>query len=573
MARSRTTKTIAKRIDLGYFKRSHPLRWWRRVLTWGAGLIALVGIAIPSLRISQGKVKVIDAIHNPGPVSTAHALFQNDCAKCHTPNPGGDFKLAVSDASCVACHQGAIHHVNAVQAHEQDLVSYKRRVLALKDPKNPDDPSKGRSAGCATCHIEHRGHELLAATSDAHCLVCHENLTAAAIEPDKVKSPSTVRAFDASNHPAFGRSFRAKELGGQWVDPTVLAFNHQMHLTNPKAVQLAANACAVCHTTSNPPTVQTVGERQLPTLVAGKDPVGAWQNVDGRGYMQPISYQRHCSACHALNLPESLGRIRVGRNDLNLAQVVKTVSLSHSDMSLVRKEIELELTKAMSVGESGFTKKPRTGAAQKMTEGEWIAENMKYLAEDLNKNLASLESEIPKGAKPQHNLKYKDAKVDVPDPSSAASQPTMNRGVLVDYYVANVAFNVCGKCHGIEGELPKLDGSKSAPLATVPTGIPSVPRHRFAAARFDHDAHRQIVKSCVDCHYGVTESMLTSQISLPDLHRATPGAQTCVDCHHNAESGPGSAPATCVTCHAFHDRIYERPAALALPTPASQPAQ
>jgi nitrate/TMAO reductase-like tetraheme cytochrome c subunit len=83
-----------------------------------------------------------------------------------------------------------------------------------------------------------------------------------------------------------------------------------------------------------------------------------------------------------------------------------------------------------------------------------------------------------------------------------------------------------------------------------------------------------VVKNCTDCHYGITESTLTSQVMLPNLNSAAPGAKTCVDCHHGGnDGGERGAPATCATCHAFHDRTHERMTALKLPSPATQPAQ
>src|SRR4051794_24281299 len=102
MPRSRTTKTIAKRIDLSYFKRSHPMRRWRRLLTWLAGAAALVWLVTASVRMTGGKISLVDRIHNPGHVSAAHARFENDCAQCHTRKTGGGgFVISVSDESCL----------------------------------------------------------------------------------------------------------------------------------------------------------------------------------------------------------------------------------------------------------------------------------------------------------------------------------------------------------------------------------------------------------------------------------------------------------------------------------------
>src|SRR5687767_12359013 len=110
MARSRTTKQIAKRITLDYFKTPNPIRFANRVLIVALSLGALLYAA------AYGTSKGGQKVYNPGPVSLAHASFQNDCRQCHDggaadANHAG-FNLAVSDAACLKCHDGPIHHSN-----------------------------------------------------------------------------------------------------------------------------------------------------------------------------------------------------------------------------------------------------------------------------------------------------------------------------------------------------------------------------------------------------------------------------------------------------------------------------
>src|SRR5476649_1249921 len=98
MARTRTQKVVARRIDLSYFKRAHPLRTGRKLLAFAVGLITILAVTFLSLG-GDGRM------HNPGHLTTAHAAWEHDCRACHDGGgPGTDgktssFAKTVSDAS------------------------------------------------------------------------------------------------------------------------------------------------------------------------------------------------------------------------------------------------------------------------------------------------------------------------------------------------------------------------------------------------------------------------------------------------------------------------------------------
>ena len=103
-----TTKIRAKRIALNYFKRPHPFRRWRFILSVAAPLVAGLWLLVYA---GQGDQR----IYNSGTVSTAHQMFETDCKVCHGPGPApGATTLAgvgptgywarVSDNACTACH-------------------------------------------------------------------------------------------------------------------------------------------------------------------------------------------------------------------------------------------------------------------------------------------------------------------------------------------------------------------------------------------------------------------------------------------------------------------------------------
>jgi hypothetical protein len=508
MARSRTTKTIAKRIDLGYFRHGHPLRWWRRVLTWSVGLVALALMLAASVRFTNGKPRMNDVIHNPGRVSSAHASFENDCRQCHTPDSDGAFRLTVSDESCLKCHDGPIHHSNQKMAAEADLVSRDKRLLALKDANHKGG---GRAAGCFTCHLEHRGNELLSATSDAHCIVCHQDLTDTTIEPPK--TASTVLAFDAVSHPGFGR--KLQKGGTTWVDPTVLRFNHEKHLTKVKELVDDPQSCARCHV---------------------PDPTD-------RQYMMPVNYERHCRSCHPMEL------------------VLQTTPLVHGSMAEVRDQLRdldglnLRGLRVMSAEERtrALTERDRRTRREKtITEQEWMTKRV----EEMNKAAKDwLEGDEPK--------KLPEAARAV---ASAATQPSASGAIdparALEVYAAYLIAYSCAYCHQVD------PGTSPGSLLTKPTGIGTTPRRWFAASSFNHDSHRNV--SCKDCHFGAATSKDTSDVLMPNINTAAVGAKTCVDCHHSGGAlRARGAPASCVTCHSFHDRTYESPRHLATSQPVA----
>src|ERR671911_3130906 len=126
--RTRTAKKLAQRIDLGYFKRPHPLRRWRTLLSIAAPLVGLVwlgGLAVAGNR----------APYSSGPVSTAHAFAETRCEVCHVRDTS--FRAHVTDMACTTCHDGPPH------------------PGAPNAPNAPGAPAAPAPA-CATCHREHQ---------------------------------------------------------------------------------------------------------------------------------------------------------------------------------------------------------------------------------------------------------------------------------------------------------------------------------------------------------------------------------------------------------------------------------
>src|SRR5579863_5647619 len=138
MSRVRTTKFLAKRIDLQYFTRRDAFRRLRLWLSIGLPAVAIGWIVF-------ARVSHYQNIYSKGPLSSAHSILTNNCQLCHFQN--ASFRAPVPDKACLGCHDAPVHS--------------QRQTFTPK---------------CSSCHVEHVGHMRLAETSDAACTQCHANL-------------------------------------------------------------------------------------------------------------------------------------------------------------------------------------------------------------------------------------------------------------------------------------------------------------------------------------------------------------------------------------------------------------
>ena len=254
--RTRTAKKLAQRIDMSYFKRPHPLRRWRMLLSIAAPAIGLMWLGSMALAGSR-------APYSSGPVSTAHAFAEMRCEVCHvrdatfhpttqtTRGGGPGFRAHVPDVACMTCHDGPPHATAAT-------------ALASTAP----------APACATCHREHKGRVALAATSDGFCVSCHSG-------DDRAGSQRAEAVSFPGNHPPFTTERDA-------VDPGTIKFNHQVHarpgLRGPNGPEPLE--CSTCH---QPELVPAAARRPTST-----------------GLMKPIAYEQQCARCHVLYFDERI---------------------------------------------------------------------------------------------------------------------------------------------------------------------------------------------------------------------------------------------------------------------------
>lgn len=257
--RTRTAKTLAQRIDLSYFKRPHPLRRWRTLLSIAAPVIGLVWLGGLALAGSR-------APYSSGPVSTAHAFAELRCEVCHVRDES--FRAHVTDMACLTCHDGPAHPPSPSASAGQAPPS---PPSALSAPPALSAPS---APPCATCHREHQGRVALAMTRDEFCVDCHSG-------SDRQASQRAEAERFPDDHPPFTTE------GAK--DPGTIKFNHQVHakpdLRGPNGPEKLE--CVTCH---------------QPEMATTSRAVSA-------GLMRPIEYEQQCTRCHPLYFDERIDAV------------------------------------------------------------------------------------------------------------------------------------------------------------------------------------------------------------------------------------------------------------------------
>jgi mono/diheme cytochrome c family protein len=280
--RKRTTKSVAKRHDINYFKKLSPIRAWQWRLALVAVVFAVVWIGVSSWRSAEA--------FSSGPISSSHAIFAQQCATCHKPVMAGAGLLPVSwgrgkvsDSTCLGCHQVGGHHADV----------------------------SNKSVPCSSCHIEHIGAMHLSAAPVKGCTDCHADLMTRGQE---ASIAAHIRSFTAG-HPEFralreaSAETRAAAFG--------LKFNHAEHLapglTGPNGK--VTLQCAYCH-----------------QVEPGRDPV-----VSGR--MANVNFDRSCRSCHSLEFDRRVAQQAPHADAaaaLKFVQEKMAVAAPHDSVALVR---------------------------------------------------------------------------------------------------------------------------------------------------------------------------------------------------------------------------------------------
>jgi hypothetical protein len=322
MARTRTTKKLAQRIDPEYFRRPQSMRRLRLALSIAVSAAALVWVF--GLGVA-GKQHIYQA----GTLSRAHAVLSDQCGACHVAATSS-FRKAPADQACLACHDGPIHHANQLS-----------------------------TPGCVPCHSEHRGPIRLAATSDSNCTKCHADLR---IRGGSTMFAPSISSF-ADDHPEFA-VLRARRR-----DPGTIKFNHAAHLRpdlrGPKsAVQLD---CGDCHGPSAARADWRFGDAHSRSMPA---PSAADRSLPlaGRELMAPPKYAQTCSACHLLQFDKRF----VEGVPHDTPEIVHAFLVKKFQEFIAVHPAELRVVRDP---DRNLTGKPIVPAVRILAASQWIAEH------------------------------------------------------------------------------------------------------------------------------------------------------------------------------------------------------
>jgi hypothetical protein len=239
-------------------------RFWTKGLI--AVLLTLAGVAVMAAIPAARRTEAF----RPGDLTSFHTDRPGtaSCSACHTPWRG------VADASCQECHgEGRI---------------------APAPLHHPEAMAEAAPLACTACHREHMGRERLMPATDAPCRSCHGGLeVASGVEPlfaadvpSLGEHPEIRLTLPAeSGAGARGSGFRRVPLSdpaARRSDPTAVAFGHALHLARPLPRSGAA---------AEPDGERAGGLEQLACDSCHR-PAG--------GDFAPISFEQHCSRCHAL---------------------------------------------------------------------------------------------------------------------------------------------------------------------------------------------------------------------------------------------------------------------------------
>jgi len=335
VARTRTTKKLAQRIDLNYFKRPTP---YKRAKLWLCILVPLMALVWITWRGFFHDSRV----YSSGRMSEPHAVLEKQCAACHVQKAGEFFSTA-SDSACLACHDGPVHHENQVQAQVPQ---------------------------CATCHAEHRGRINIRASSNQACAECHGDLRAT----DRIlKYSAHIRSLE-DGHPEFAA------LRGGAKDSATIRLNHAIHMKpirrgpNGPIVQLE---CGDCHRAAGVNQAWPYADKGYvmaassysadATDILPNDALWTTKPLTGRETMVPVRFATACAGCHLLTFDK---RFEFGVPH-DKPEVVHASLLKKFQEYIAAHPAELRVVRDPN---RDLTGKPLQPEARILTPAQWVAE-------------------------------------------------------------------------------------------------------------------------------------------------------------------------------------------------------
>jgi hypothetical protein len=505
--RRRTSKSVARRHDLNYFKHPSRLRRWQ-------GIFALAAVVASCVWLVSTFGVTGQQMLSSGPISSAHAVFGTRCESCHLPKDHGlfervGFNRSVPDRACMQCH--------AVPAHQESLL---HPIAGMPNPS------------CSSCHVEHEGSMMLAHTADSGCIQCHSHLIIPAGSPHIA---TAIYSF-VKGHPQFS------PLEAGFHSNQAIKFSHYDHLKHgllgPHGK--VTMVCSDCHRPeADRGDPWPYGSASAPRMEDATYTLGGHDishqeahyllsSDHGRAYLAPTAYATGCHDCHTLRFDRHI-KIEAPHEDpakvrVFIANQIRSFALAHPQV------VDYEIHNWASVQDVD----PIAGG------------KLQAVSDDLTGM-----DRIP-------HQKLQAAPHNVQDWVTIRTAQAERR----------LWHKSCNLCHEMQIPDIPVDASvkeMAADLnnpATLPTMQPTRQPVRWEPdAVFSHEAHQSV--SCNSCHEAALKSESGKDILLPAI-------KTCKTCHDGQSSpqGPvlaaGHAESGCFLCHEYHNWLDPR----LRPTPA-----
>lgn len=493
----------------------------RRPMIVSGGIVALMFLLFYFINTSLQSGSFI----SPGPLSSNHANFEENCQKCH------ELGKMVTIEKCSVCHEKTSNDFGIYKFSAHYLYKSKDVRKVEKSSLEYSD----REMLCFSCHMEHRGRNAsITKVSDRKCIRCHE-----------------YGSFNSA-HPEF--EFADKNI----PDDSTLIMTHNRHtgfVLKALGSPIIEEACLSCH---NP------------------DP-------DGKNFTD-INYDLHCGDCHigpekqTVSLPirdpknpdepgvETIEMIKqrggpgvswafyMNPNVLSGRSSVKKRPIYHKDPWIMEnlKQIRKKLYPSDGLDDLLRT----TGVISDERVDSLYNEAISVLQEHadelrgrpervIKEELAKLDSLIRKA---KRKLKLPST----PRNPATFSMVSSERDVrLTDRKeeFEQLVFDLtekngpeCQKCHLID----------RARIARVQKNQDVLIR-----AKFDHRAHI-IDRRCLECHVEIAMSDSTIRENKTGVEDKSatqnlPKIASCMQCHNDQQVSN-----RCVTCHDFHPNKMER---------------
>jgi hypothetical protein len=255
---------------------------------------------------------------NPGPISSQHASFGNDCERCHDKSAASPGQLTFAKL------RGTLN-----QRFHSGVAfdSIDRKCQTCHIAHTLHEPNVVQDRSCSACHQEHRGLSGMKTVADLNCASCHNNppaMNAAAekglqLQWQNFRRHPLVGAQVALELPrpqrGFTQTFAAFDNGhpefqlqrDKAKDPDILRFNHRRHFgPDVPAVNGKKLDCNYCH-----------------------KPAG-----DGR-YFQRISFAANCQACHSLQFDPKNPELTLPHGNATAVRgFLRTLETQYADLAV-----------------------------------------------------------------------------------------------------------------------------------------------------------------------------------------------------------------------------------------------